>query len=119
MTHKQSLLGVNSLNFASMDLIFELMECDMTSFMIHRKLFENDVVHLSRQLLQGLAYLAASGIVHRDIKPQNLLLTSGGIAGAVAVNRVEDYTVRRKLNTYSYKTHSTHENTFPANHAFC
>jgi serine/threonine protein kinase len=37
------------------------------------------VVSLMRQAGDGLAVLHAKGVVHRDIKPQNLLLTSDGM----------------------------------------
>jgi serine/threonine protein kinase len=37
------------------------------------------VVALVRQAGDGLAVLHAKGVVHRDIKPQNLLLTSDGL----------------------------------------
>jgi len=37
------------------------------------------VVSLVRQAGDGLAVLHAKGVVHRDIKPQNLLLTSDGL----------------------------------------
>lgn len=37
----------------------------------------DEIVHLMRQLCAGVAYLHARGIIHRDIKLRNLLLTSG------------------------------------------
>ncbi len=40
-------------------------------------LFLAEVVHLMRQLSAGVAYLHAHGIIHRDIKLKNLLITSG------------------------------------------
>ena len=33
-----------------------------------------------RDVLRGLEYLHASGVVHLDVKPENVLLTSGGVA---------------------------------------
>ncbi|XP_022096854.1 serine/threonine-protein kinase 17B-like [Acanthaster planci] len=38
---------------------------------------EQDVVRLVRQILEGVYYLHQNNIVHLDLKPQNILLTSG------------------------------------------
>ena len=34
------------------------------------------VLHLARQLLAGLAHVHTQGIVHRDVKPENLLVSN-------------------------------------------
>jgi eukaryotic-like serine/threonine-protein kinase len=39
-----------------------------------------DVVHLFLQVAQALDHISKQGIVHRDIKPGNILLTKSGIA---------------------------------------
>lgn len=40
----------------------------------HRYLKERDAARLFAQLISGVAYLHAKGIVHRDLKLENLLL---------------------------------------------
>ena len=36
---------------------------------------EDDAKELFRQIIEGIAYLHSRDIAHRDIKPQNLLVT--------------------------------------------
>ena len=33
---------------------------------------------ISRQVMEGLAYLHANNIIHNDLKPSNILITSNG-----------------------------------------
>ena len=44
-----------------------------------RTLTEKQIAAVMRMALQGLAYLHAERVVHRDIKAGNLLLTASGL----------------------------------------
>ncbi|KAL9084406.1 MAG: hypothetical protein Q9159_005240 [Coniocarpon cinnabarinum] len=56
----------------------------------HGKFEEPVVSSLTRQTLQGLAYLHDSGILHRDLKADNILLTSDGIC------KISDFGISKK-----------------------
>ena len=43
-----------------------------------RKLTEKNAKYLFKQIMQGIAYMHTIGIVHRDIKLDNILLDSSG-----------------------------------------
>ena len=43
-----------------------------------RKLKEDAAKHLFKQIMEGLRYCHSRGILHRDIKLDNILLTSEG-----------------------------------------
>jgi len=57
-------------------IVMELMEGgELYDEIIRRKLFtEADASYIMRQLIEALAYLHEQGIVHRDLKLENLLL---------------------------------------------
>ena len=66
--------------FATEDLVYFVMELarggDMFEYMLSRKneLTERFAVGVTAQLADALEYMHAKGVVHRDMKPENLLL---------------------------------------------
>uniref|UniRef100_A0A8C8R607 non-specific serine/threonine protein kinase n=1 Tax=Pelusios castaneus TaxID=367368 RepID=A0A8C8R607_9SAUR len=56
---------------------------------------EQDVVRLVRQILRGIAYLHRNNVVHLDLKPQNILLTSTSPLGDI---RIVDFGLSRRVD---------------------
>ncbi|XP_040292250.1 serine/threonine-protein kinase 17A-like [Bufo bufo] len=57
---------------------------------------EKDVVRLIRQILQGVLYLHGNNVVHLDLKPQNILLTSSKPLGDI---RIVDFGLSRQVDS--------------------
>ena len=78
-------------------IIMEFIENGSLAGIIKKfgKLHESLVKRYIRQVLMGLAYLHAQGVVHRDIKGANILITKDGFA------KLSDFGVARKLNQES------------------
>jgi serine/threonine protein kinase len=62
-------------------LVFEFVNGESLKDRLQREgtLSLKDAVILTSQILAGVAYLHSQGIVHRDLSPANILLTSDGI----------------------------------------
>lgn len=58
----------------------------------HGKFEESVVAHLTRQTLSGLAYLHREGILHRDLKADNILLELDGTC------KISDFGISKKSN---------------------
>lgn len=75
--------------------IYFLMECldyDLRSFMEKRALPLAMIKSLAYQLLSGLDYLHSQNILHRDVKPQNLLVNA-----STGVLKICDFGLARPL----------------------
>ncbi|CAD8202522.1 unnamed protein product [Paramecium octaurelia] len=60
-------------------LVMELCDCDLSSLFMHFKqsnewFKREDQIQMIRQILKGAQLLKENNIVHRDIKPQNILV---------------------------------------------
>ncbi|KAJ8253757.1 hypothetical protein COCON_G00203690 [Conger conger] len=56
---------------------------------------EKDVIRLARQILAGVAWLHHKNVVHLDLKPQNILLTSSHPLGDI---RIVDFGLSRRTD---------------------
>lgn len=73
--HLTTLYGV----FHDEEKIYLILECMPDGNMASngkRKISESEVAHLIEQVCEGLLYMHREDIIHRDIKPDNLLLNN-------------------------------------------
>ena len=85
-------------------MVFEYLSHDLTGLLNHPtfKLEDAHKKHLAKQLFEGLNYLHRRGVLHRDIKAANILVSSTGqlkladfgLARFFAKRRQLDYTNR-------------------------
>ena len=73
-------------------IVWELVEGESLD-RLPLSLGDTDVVAVGAELLEGLAYAHSQGIVHRDVKPQNVMLDTEGHV------KVMDFGIALLLNT--------------------
>jgi serine/threonine-protein kinase len=73
-----------------MFLVLELVDGETLGHVVRRgPMSPARVIRIARQLCQGLAHAHAKGVIHRDLKPDNILLTAIGTPGEQA--RISDF----------------------------
>jgi eukaryotic-like serine/threonine-protein kinase len=77
-------------------IVFEYVEGENLKSLIIREapLPQRDAVELALQIADGLAFAHGHGLVHRDVKPQNVLLTEDGRA------KVTDFGIARSVDVH-------------------
>ena len=79
----------------TLNLIFEYMETDLLELMKSREpktLEENQIRDIMHQTLLGLSFMHKYGFFHRDMKPENLLLTRNKL-------KIADFGLAREIRS--------------------
>lgn len=81
-------------------MVFEYLSHDLTGLLNHPtyKLDAAQKKHLGKQLFNGLEYLHSRGVLHRDIKAANILVSSDGILKLADFGLARFYAKRHQLD---------------------
>ncbi|KAF7562089.1 hypothetical protein G7046_g2048 [Stylonectria norvegica] len=81
-------------------MVFEYLSHDLTGLLNHPsfKLDAAQKKHLARQLFEGLDYLHTRGVLHRDIKAANILVSNEGILKLADFGLARFYAKRHQLD---------------------
>ncbi|KAI1171249.1 Pkinase-domain-containing protein [Nemania sp. FL0916] len=81
-------------------MVFEYLSHDLTGLLNHPtyKLDAAQKKHLAMQLFEGLDYLHKRGVLHRDIKAANILVSSDGILKLADFGLARFYAKRHQLD---------------------
>ncbi|PHH83769.1 hypothetical protein CDD82_2641 [Ophiocordyceps australis] len=81
-------------------MVFEYLSHDLTGLLNHPsfKLDPAHRKHLARQLFEGLNYLHTRGVLHRDIKAANILVSSQGVLKLADFGLARFYAKRHQLD---------------------
>lgn len=94
-------------------IVMELVEGKALSQVIKEEapMDYRKVISISRQIAAGLSAAHKHGIIHRDVKPHNILINEEGVA------KITDFGIAKAVNTTSIVDH-TNENIMGSVHYF-
>lgn len=81
-------------------MVFEYLSHDLTGLLNHPtfKLDAAQRKHLAKQIFEGLDYLHVRGVLHRDLKAANILVSSDGILKIADFGLARFYAKRHQLD---------------------
>lgn len=63
--------------FSDLYIVFEIMETDLATIIrSSQSLLDRHIQYFTYQLISGLTYIHGCNVVHRDLKPRNLLVNA-------------------------------------------
>jgi hypothetical protein len=76
----------------------ELCQCSLHQLITDQKLrpTSKQQARISRELCEGVAFLHNHSIIHRDLRPKNILMKTGGFDGTV---KITDFGLSKDINT--------------------
>ena len=94
--------AVSGAPYITMDLVVGADGEPHTLSSLHkdRKTTEAQLLEWYKDLVDALSYIHSAGVVHRDVKPSNILVASDGhaVLADFGVSRISDDTLRRELS---------------------
>ncbi|KAK9463990.1 kinase-like domain-containing protein [Lipomyces oligophaga] len=84
-------------------MVFEYMDHDLSGLLTHPQfvLKPSNLKDLLKQLLEGLAYLHKRGVLHRDIKGSNILISNDGLLKLADFGLARFYDKHKKTANYT------------------
>ena len=88
-------------------IFMDLCEGDLNTFFYDQVVSYEKIINIMKQITAGIDYLHANGVIHRDIKPQNILLYSK----SPILIKLTDFDVSKFIEEYATATMSTNVGT--------
>lgn len=85
----------------TLHFVFPIAECDLHTYTYSKKMSIEEIQMFTMHILLGLEYLHASGIIHRDLKLNNILIV---IEGDLILAKIADFGLSKHYVKYQHHT---------------